>query len=137
MEQHFNLTDQEFEQQFKNCSLDPAIFSHEAHLRLAWIHITNYRQEKAIENICSQLQAFVKSLGATGKYNTTLTIAAIKAVYHFMQRSNATDFKTFIMEFPRLKYNFKDLMAAHYKTDIFNVEKAKKEFLLPELLPFD
>jgi hypothetical protein len=36
-----------------------------------------------------------------------------------------------------LKYNFKDLMAAHYRTDIFNSPEAKREFIQPELLPFD
>jgi hypothetical protein len=38
MEKHLELTDLEFEANFKNCSLNPDIFSHEAHLRLAWIH---------------------------------------------------------------------------------------------------
>ena len=37
MEQHYTLTDNEFEKQFQTSSLDPAIFTHEAHLRLAWI----------------------------------------------------------------------------------------------------
>ena len=30
MEKHFTLTDTEFEDQFQNGSLDPAIFTHEA-----------------------------------------------------------------------------------------------------------
>lgn len=137
MEKHFNLTDLEFEDQFENCSLDPGLFSHEAHVRLAWIHIKKYGKEKAIQNICSQLIAFVNFLGAPGKYNKTLTVAAIKAVYHFMQKSGTENFQDFIAQFPRLKYNFKELMAAHYKTDIYNSEAAKKEFLVPDLLPFD
>ena len=137
MEKHFNLTDLEFESQFENCTLDPALFSHEAHVRLAWIHIKKYGKEKAVQNVCSQLFAFVNFLGASGKYNITLTVAAVKAVYHFMQKSDAGNFKDFIARFPRLKYNFKELMAAHYKTDIFNSALAKREFLMPDLLPFD
>jgi hypothetical protein len=137
MEKHSNLTDLEFEKQFKNCSLNPTLFSHEAHIRLAWIQVKKYGKEKAIQNICSQLASYVNFLGATGKYNITLTVAAVKAVYHFMQKSGAENFKDFIVQFPRLKYNFKELMAAHYKTDIFNSALAKKEFLMPDLLPFD
>jgi hypothetical protein len=137
MDSHFMLTDSEFENQFGSCALDPAIFSHEAHLRLAWIHISKYGIENAIKNICSQLQNYVKHLGASDKYNETLTIAATRAVYHFMLKSESNSFGSFIEAHPRLKHNFKELMFAHYSTNIFTSERAKKEYLEPELLPFD
>lgn len=137
MEKHFTLTDTEFETQFQSCSLDTAIFTHEAHLRLAWIHITKYGADIAIDNIRSQLQNFVDSLGAKNKYNETVTVAATKAVYHFMLKSKTNNFKDFIAENSRLKNNFKELLAFHYQTDIFNSPAAKEKYLVPELLPFD
>jgi len=136
MEAHFNLNDELFEQQFATCTLDPAIFSHEAHLRLAWVHIKKYGVEKAVENICTQLVNFTIHLGAADKYNTTLTIAAVRAVNHFINRSAANNFYDFIQEFPRLKFNFKDLMASHYKTDIFKSPIAKRSYLEPESMAF-
>ena len=137
MENHFNLTDSEFERQFEHCELDPSIFSHEAHLRLAWIHITKYGIEKALSNIQLQLQKYVRHIGAEDKYNKTLTVAATKAVYHFILKSESDSFEGFITEFPRLKTNFRELMGFHYGIDIFNSEKAKKVFMEPDLLPFD
>ena len=137
MEKHFEWSDAEFERQFQTGALSPAVFSHEAHLRLAWIHIRHYGVQQAIENICFQLKAYVQQLGAAGKFNKTVTVAAVKAVNHFMLKSYADNFYDFIHEFPRLKYNFKDLMAFHYQTDIYNNQKAKTEFLEPDLLPFD
>ena len=137
MASHFDLSDTEFLQQFIGCEFKPADFSHEAHLRLAWINISQYGIEKAETNIQNQLQNFVESVGAKNKYNKTLTVAAIKAVYHFMQKSKSDNFKDFIAEFPRLKSHFKALMDSHYSFDIYNSEKAKHEFLLPDLLPFD
>lgn len=137
MEKHFKLTDIAFENQFTSCKLHPSYFSHEAHLRLAWIYINKYGIKRAEKNILSQLQKFVVFVGAKEKYNTTLTLAAIKAVYHFMCKSESTNFKDFITEFPRLKYNFKALMACHYGFDIYTSNKAKTEFLEPDLLPFD
>lgn len=134
---HTDLTDQQFEKQFANCQLNPVIFSHEAHLRLAWIHIRKYGIDAAIENICAQLKAFTKSLGAFDKYNETVTIAAIRAVYHFMLKSATETFQDFIAENPRLQTNFKDLLSQHYDIDIFNSTVAKSTFLEPELLPFD
>ena len=137
MKSHFELNDTQFEQQFKSCKLDPTLFSHEAHLRLAYIHLGKYGHDQAITNVCHQLASFVTHLEATDKYNTTLTVAAVKAVYHFMQKSKANDFKGFIAEFPQLKNEFKRLMQSHYDFDIFNSQKAKKTFLEPNLLPFD
>lgn len=131
------INDKEFERQFEDCTLNPEIFSHEAHLRLAWIHIKNYGIERAIDNICKQLIAYVDALGARDKYNKTLTVAAIRAVYHFMLKSKSDNFQDFIEEFPRLKFGFKDLLGFHYAVDIFKNEKAKHEYLEPDLLPFD
>ena len=134
---HFQYTDKQFEQQFESCELDPTLFNHEAHLRLAWIHINKYGMDNALSNIQSQIKNFVKYVGAEDKYNTTLTVAAIKAVYHFMVKSESDNFDDFIREFPRLKNSFRELIDAHYGFDIFNSEQAKSEFLEPDLLPFD
>lgn len=136
MEQHFILTDQEFEEQFSNSKLDPTLFSHEAHLRLAWIHISKYGETKAIENITEQLQNFVRHLGATDKYNETLTVAAIKVVKHFMKKETLNTFYDFITTHPRLKTNFKNIIGQHYGFDILNSVKAKKKYLEPDLLEF-
>ncbi len=137
MSNHYALTDLEFEQKFERGNFDPEWFSHEAHIRLAWIHINKYGLEKAIENVCLQLVNFVTQLGVKDKFNKTLTVAAIKAVHHFMLKSKSHNFEGFIAEYPRLKSNFKDLMSCHYNIDIYSYEKAKREFIEPDLLPFD
>lgn len=137
MEQHYTLTDAEFEWQFASAKLDPAVFSHEAHLRLAWIHLNQYGLERAIEHITEQLRNYTKVVGAADKYNETVTIAAIHAVNHFKMRSGCSDFASFISENGRLKTNLRDLMHSHYRTDIFKSVSAKAIFLEPELLPFD
>ncbi|MEM8847747.1 MAG: hypothetical protein AAFY00_10520 [Bacteroidota bacterium] len=131
------MTDSEFEKQFEEGLLPPELFTHEAHIRLAWIHIGKYGIENAIANIVSQIQSYTLKLGVADKFNTTLTIAAVRAVYHFMLKSNDTDFQDFIQNNPRLKYNFKELMASHYGFDIYSSPLAKQHYLEPDLLPFD
>lgn len=137
MKNHNILTDAEFERQFAAATLDPAVFTHEAHLRLAWIHLTRYGLNQAIENITGQLKNYTRAVGAAAKYNETVTVAAIYAVSHFMIRSACKDFPSFIVENSQLKTRFKDLIFTHYRTDIFKSEHAKSNFLQPELLPFD
>lgn len=137
METHPELSDDAFEQQFASCSIKSSMFTHEAHLRLAWIHIKRYGLEQAIENVCQQIQRYAESLGAKDKFNKTVTVAALKAVNHFMTRTSSDSFTGLIAEFPRLKTEFKGLMNAHYGIDIFNLPKARKEFIEPDLLPFN
>ena len=116
---HHSLTDQQFEIQFDNCELAPELFSHEAHIRLAWIHITRYGIDQAITNILSQLRTYTRHVGAADKFNVTITVAACRAVYHFMLKSTTTTFTSFIKENERLLTQFKQLMEAHYSTNIF------------------
>lgn len=137
MRNHYTLTDTQFEQQFADATLDPKLFTHEAHLRLAWIHLNRYGQENAIGNITHQLKSYTKAVGAADKYNETVTIAAIYAVQHFRIRSACPDFARFIRENDVLKTNFKALINTHYQTDIFQSAQASATFLEPELLPFD
>lgn len=136
-EEHYKLSDSEFERLFESCELDPQVFSHEAHLRLAWIHINKYGEDQALENIEKQLYDYANSLGETEKYNKTLTIAAVKAVNHFMLKAQADSFSGFISEFPGLKHNFRELIAQHYSSDIFNSGDAKVAYLEPDLVPFN
>jgi hypothetical protein len=136
METHYQLSDTEFTSQFSNCTLNAELFSHEAHLRLAWILIHSLGLEQAEELIQIQLQSFVANLGATDKYHKTVTIVAMKAVSHFMKQSKTTNFKSFIVENSKLKTHFKELVNSHYSIDIFKSSKAKAEFLKPDLIPF-
>jgi hypothetical protein len=137
MKNHNSLTDSEFEQQFADAVLDPQIFTHEAHLRLAWIHLQRYGLERAIEHVTSQLKKYTRVVGAADKYNETVTIAAVYAVQHFRVRSACVDFASFMEENGVLTANFKGLLNTHYRTDIFRSAVAKVSFLEPELAPFD
>ena len=137
MTNHQDLTDFEFLELLSKCELPPGLFSHEAHLRLAWILIKQNGLQQAEIQIQELLKNYVAALGAPEKYNTTLTIAAMKAVHHFMKKSSSVTYNELFEEFPRLKSNFKDLMAAHYGFDIYTSEQARTTYLEPDLLPFD
>ncbi|MEM1002711.1 MAG: hypothetical protein AAGH46_08685, partial [Bacteroidota bacterium] len=80
MEKHLELTDKEFEKQFRNCDLKPSYFTHEAHLRLAWISINELGAEKAEKTIQDLILKFVDHHGARDKYNLTLTVAATRMI---------------------------------------------------------
>ena len=134
---HNQLTDSSFIEQFASGTLNPEIFNHEAHLRLAWLYINKLGLKQAEQDVQSQLQNFVEIVGAKDKYHKTLTIVAIRIVNHFMQKSKSNNFVEFINEFPQLKSEFKVLVSTHYSFNIFTSEKARIEYLKPDLLTFE
>ncbi|MEQ6167543.1 hypothetical protein AAOE16_10135 [Ekhidna sp. MALMAid0563] len=133
---HWQYTDDKYEKVFESYKLKPGLFSHEAHLRLAYIHIQKYGVEQAEHNMCNQIKGFAESLGVYDKFNKTVTIASVKAMHHFMQNAKSDNFKDFIQEFPRLLSNFKDILGQHYGFNVFAGKRAKREFIAPDLLPF-
>ena len=133
---HLDLTDEQLLGSFENMTLKPGLFSHEAHLRLAWIHIKKGGIDKAINEMKRQIKQYAESLNVPDKYNETVTVAAVKSVYHFMLKSDSVNFIDFIQEFPQLKNNFKEILSQHYGIDVFS-EQAKLSYIPTDLLPFD
>ena len=133
---HNQLGDDEYEQQFRDCTFKPRLFSHEAHLRLAWIHIRKYGLEQAEINLCEDIIRFANHVGFATKFNRTITIASAKILHHFMSISDADSFDHLIEEFPDLLQDFKKVLAQHYSFDIIKNEEARTKYLAPDLLAF-
>lgn len=137
MKNHTELTDEQFLKAFSSCELDPSLFNHEAHIRLAWILITNSGLEKVREEVVNLISDYVTHLNQEDKFNLTLTIAATEIISNKVQLSSTTDFQDFIEDFPELITDFKSIIHQHYSFDIFNSEVAKTQYLPPDLIPFD
>ncbi len=136
-ERHRALTDDEFETQFREHTFRPGFFTHEAHFRLAWIHLTRYGLESAIENIRTQIKGYAEAVGATQKYNDTVTVAAVYLTHHFMGKATGKTFEDLMLEFPQLKADFKGVLGQYYSTNIFSNAEAKANYLPPDLQDFE
>ena len=137
MKSHRQYSDADFLTQFEAGSFPSSLFSHEAHLRLAYLHIKTYGIDRAVDVVGRQIFHYVERLGAEDKFHKTLTVAATRAVYHFMLRTSAHDFEGLLSEFPRLTSDFKALIETHYGFDILSSTQAKTQYVEPDLLPFD
>ncbi|WNJ19360.1 hypothetical protein [Pontibacter sp. G13] len=133
---HFDLSDAQFLQEFTACTLPPSQFSHEAHLRLAWLRIRELGLDDAITNVCEGIIQYVEHLGAKAKYHHTLTVAAVRIVHHFQQKSVGATFEDFMWEYPQLKTNFRRLLHTHYSPDLIGQPEAREVVMEPDLLAF-
>lgn len=137
METHTLLNDTDFIREIVHGVLPPHLFTHEAHLRLAWIHLRASPPTEAIDTVNQQVRGYVDALGVSHKYKHTLTTAAVLIVHHFMKLFVSNSFKALIDQFPQLSHSFNELIARHYSTDIWELPLAKTSYLKPDLLSFD
>jgi len=133
---HKNLPDEDFLSSLQSGDLNPKIFNHEAHLRLAYILSKKFDKDTSIEKVMHCIHGYVNHLGAQDKYHMTLTIAAVKIVHHFMEKSASTNFNTFIKEYPQLNDDFKRLLFTHYSKKAIESPEAKLKYIKPDLLDF-
>lgn len=114
-------------EQIENCTLPTSEFNHETMLKLAWILINKYGVEKAVvKNIELKENYFINALNSD-KFNKTLSRAYVEIMHYFMQQSaQPQNFDRILMAFPRLKYNFKNLVKTHYGYNILK-EHRKEE----------
>lgn len=134
---HFDLSDEQFETEFASRNLNPSLFTHEAHLRLAYIHIKKYGQNIAETNMCNHIKAFDLHFGNGTKFHMTITIAAVRMMNHFINKQKDLSFEELIKTYPRLIHSFKELMHQHYSFNVFADSEAKKKYLEPDLQEFN
>ncbi len=130
------LDDNEFVAAVYECTLDPSLFTHQAHVRLAFLHLKSNDLEIASELTCSAIQNFDQYVGDGKKYHHTLTMASVRVVDHFMKKCPDCDFETLVSKHPRLLSNFRDLIDQHYSKSIWNNPTAKEFFAQPDLQAF-
>lgn len=137
MKSHRELSDELFEIHFREGNFSPELFTHEAHLRLSWIHIRKYGLQQAEVNVVTQLRDFVQKVGAADKFHLTLTIAALQVMHHFIKKAPKTTFTDLLERHPVLVNDFKSLIEAHYSKEILASSDAKNQYLMPDLLNFN
>ncbi|WP_298370123.1 hypothetical protein [uncultured Lutibacter sp.] len=121
------LTDNELLKRIENCTLSPSFLTHEVLLRLSYILIKKYGIDEAINKTAEIKENYFINALNSNKFNRTLTRAYTEILYYFMQNSpkNAS-FEKILRDFPRLRYNFKNLVKTHYGYDILK-EHRKEE----------
>src|SRR5580765_5341691 len=89
--------DRDFRSAFEACALATSEFTHEAHVRLAYVHLVELDVESAVQRMREGLLRFLEHHGLPrSKFHETITRAWVLAVRHFMERSTSTSSADFI-----------------------------------------
>ena len=104
---HLDWSDEAFLHDFGACSFPAELFDHEAHLRLAWLHLQQVTIDQAIILVTQQLKKYVQHLGAAEKYHATVTVAGVELVHHFLKKGTTSSFEEYLLKYPMVKTAFK------------------------------
>lgn len=135
MRYHCTADDIAFREAFEGCTFPPDDFGHRAHVRLAYIYLTQGDVESAVERMRAALFGFLDHHGVDrAKYHETMTRAWIMAVRHFMERSTGADSAdAFIDANPRLLDS--KIMLTHYSAELLFSPEARADFVDPDKDP--
>jgi hypothetical protein len=130
-----SAADRGFRAQVETGEVSPAEFNHRAHLRLAYIYLTEVNPDAAHRRMSDALRRFLEHHGIDrSKYHETLTRAWILAVAHFMARTpHAESADSFIDQNPRLLDS--KIMMTHYSAEVLFSDEARARFVEPNLSP--
>ena len=129
--------DQQFIAQFEALTLDPTTFDHKAHLRLAFLCITQDGLEPAVERVGRGIRAFAGHIGAQAKYHQTITEALVRVMGLRLARQPVADWPSFLASNPDLVNQAKEVLLQHYTPERLFSAEARTRFVEPDRLPLE
>lgn len=126
------MTEQEFFEQFENGTLDAKLFTHTAHVKMAWIYLQKSELPEAMRQFTNALKNFAKVNNATGLYNETITFAFLILINERMQYSNDLNWDEFVENNEDL-FDWKNsILKKYYHSETLKSLNAKKYFVFPD-----
>ncbi|MFC1680329.1 hypothetical protein ACFL1S_00830 [Pseudomonadota bacterium] len=127
--------DLEFKNQMESCEFPASDFNHRAHIRLAYIYLSENGTDKSTELMRNTLNRFLIHYGVDpSKYHATLTKAWILAVHHFMNKAgDSKSADEFIDRNPEMLDT--KIMMTHYSAEVLFSDEARTAFIEPDLDP--
>lgn len=124
-------SDDNFIRSWEDCSLNDSEFTHKAHVRVAWIYLTRFPLNKAIDKCCRGIERFDKLNGDGTKYHKTLTVFAVLLIQKLMQSKNYASLDAFLHDHDYLITDFMDSVLCFYDKKVLFSTEAKTSFIPP------
>lgn len=127
--------DRAFQSEFESGRFPVGEFNHRAHLRLAYVYLVGQNAEAAYHSMRDALYGFLATNDIDrSKYHDTMTRAWILAVRHFMEKTSSSgSADEFIEQNPEMLDS--NIMMTHYSAQLLFSDKARAEFVEPDLEP--
>ena len=128
-----SLSDEQFLGEFEALSLHPEHFNHLGHLRIGWLYLNRYKRQNAVKKVCRGIKAYAESLGASDKFNLTITDALMQIMANRIEQQGIDSWQAFLALNPDLIDNALAVLQRYYSAAVLFSEAAKVERLAPDI----
>ncbi|MFF3067240.1 hypothetical protein [Kitasatospora sp. NPDC057936] len=108
-------------------------FDHRRHVHLTWLAVRRHGRAAALTLVADGIRATATRAGAPQKFHVTMTRAWVELVAR--HATDDEDFTAFADRHPDLFD--KGLLARHYRPGTLADDRARTEWIEPDLKPFD
>ena len=129
------LEDDVFLSEFESLELSPDHFDHLGHLRLAWLYLRRHPMEQAVEKVASGIKAYASSLGATDKFQHTLTEAIVRIMASRPGIRSVQSLEAYLGANKDLVDNIWGVVNQYYSKELLQSRTARERFVEPDLQP--
>ena len=130
------MTDDEFLKAFEDCTIPKASWTHEAHVRMAWLYLRRRPLAEVVPFVRGAIQRYNSSLGNTEGYHETITLAYLTLIDARIDRgSDDETFATFSESHPALLDRTMSALLEHYSREILFSKEAIRGFVEPDRVP--
>ena len=130
------MTDLEFLTAFERCSLPEDQWTHQAHVRMAWLYLQQRPLPQAIAVVREGIQRYNASLNKPLGYHETITQAFLYLIRHRMQSGETgQSFETFCLQNPDLLGRNLAVLRTHYRQETLSSQAARETFVDPDFSP--
>lgn len=127
------MTNQELVERFETLTLNPELFPHREHVRLAWIYLRDYPTLTALSKFCDGLKRFAASVGKPDLYHETITWAYLLLIRERMEKTVAWEsWEDFAEKNGDLLDWQSNILKRYYREETLQSDLAKRVFLFPD-----
>ncbi|GHF12635.1 hypothetical protein GCM10017044_03250 [Kordiimonas sediminis] len=124
----------DFMEAFEDMTLALESFSHEQHVRLAYVYLEAMPLARAVEAYTTGLKALTVKHGLTDKYHETISWFFMVLINERMERAGGYDsFAAFKSDNPDLFEKDSGILGRYYPPDVLTTDYARRVFILPSL----
>jgi hypothetical protein len=131
------MSDDDFLAGFEACTLARPEWTHEAHIRMAWLYLTRLPFVEALERVRSGIQQLNATFSKgesrqSDGYHDTITVASVRVIAARLRGGDT--FPVFRDRNPDLFDRTLIALLRHYTKERLHSAEAKRTFIEPDLL---
>ncbi len=131
---HADLSNQQFLHQIETVTINPELFTHEAHIRMAWLYLNEFNQEKALQHISVAIKGIDAKYAGGMKYHHTITMVFANTMATLMRDKAHKSWQEFATANAGLGIS-KKFLSNYYSDELLYSDEAKAQFVSPDKKP--